>query len=91
MEKMLTVLGRTKGSINTATFTAEDCAKIGNYAAQNRVARGQKHFQQLNLSESTTCYTYVAKVPEHTKAEDSTEVTRRKAWKQGCAWLCTGF
>lgn len=36
----------------TMTFTVEDHAKIGKYAAKNGVTRAQKHFKQLNLSES---------------------------------------
>ena len=70
----------------TTTFIAEDCAKVGKYAAQNRVAKAQKHFQQLNLSESTVCYfkkTYVAKVSKCVKTGDSTEVTHLKVAKYG--------
>ena len=34
----------------TTTFTAEDRAKVGKYAAENGVAKVQRHFKQLNLS-----------------------------------------
>ena len=34
----------------TTTFTAEDRAKVGKYAAENGVAKAQRHFKQLNLS-----------------------------------------
>ena len=37
----------------TMTFSAEDHAKVGNYAAENGVTMAQKHFKQLNLSETT--------------------------------------
>ena len=35
------------------TFTAEDCAKNGRYAACNVVAEACKHFKKLNIDEST--------------------------------------
>ena len=38
------------------SFTAEDHAKLGKYAAENGVAMAQKHFKQLNLIESTVRY-----------------------------------
>ena len=34
------------------TFTPEDRAKVGKYAAQNGVAKAQKNFRKLNLKES---------------------------------------
>ena len=37
----------------TMTFSVEDCAKVGNYAAENGVTMGQKHFKQLNQLPST--------------------------------------
>ena len=40
----------------TMSFTAEDRAKVGKYAAENGVAMARKHFKQLNLSESTVHY-----------------------------------
>ena len=40
----------------TTTFTVEDRAKVGKYAAENGIAKAQRHFKQLNLSESTCTY-----------------------------------
>ena len=38
------------------TFTPEDCANIGQYAAENGVSRAQSHFKSLDLSESSVRY-----------------------------------
>ena len=71
----------------TTTFTSEDRAKVGQYAAQNGVARALRHFQSLNLSESTVRYfrkLYLAEVSKRAKAKDqSTEVTRLDVAKRG--------
>ena len=56
------------------SFTAEDCIKVGKYAAENGVAMVQKHFKQLNLSESTVCYfrkKFLIKVAKQAKVGDS--------------------
>ena len=37
----------------TMTFSVEDRAKVGNYAAENGVKMGQKHFKQHNQLPST--------------------------------------
>ena len=47
----------------TTTFTPEDRAKVGKYAAQNGVAKAQKNFRKLNLSESTGDY-YIIHNPQ---------------------------
>ena len=49
-------LGSGRKCKYTMTFTAEDCAKVVKYAAENGVAKAQKHFKQLNISESTVHY-----------------------------------
>ena len=70
----------------TTTFTSEDRAKVGQYAAQNGVARALRHFQSLNLSESTVRYfrkLYLAEVSKRAKAKDSTEVTHLDVAKRG--------
>ena len=33
-----------------------DCAKVGKYTVQDGIAMAEKHFKQLNLSESTVRY-----------------------------------
>ena len=68
------------------TFTAEDRAKVGKYAVENGVARVQKHFKQLNLSESTVCYFKKKHLNERSKcakAGDLSEVTKVHVVKQG--------
>ena len=40
----------------TSTFTDEDRAKVGKYAAENSVARAQKYFPDLDLGKSTVWY-----------------------------------
>ena len=52
MEKTLTVRGRKENTL-ALTFTPEDRAKVGKYAAQNEIAKTQKNFRKLNLSENT--------------------------------------
>ena len=37
----------------TKTFTGEDRAKVGQFAAKNKVTRVQSRFKAMNLSEST--------------------------------------
>ena len=57
------------------TFTPEDRAKVGKYAAQNEVKKAQKNFRKLNLSESTVCYfkkAYLAEVSKRAKTGDAT-------------------
>jgi hypothetical protein len=68
------------------TFNAEDRAKVGKYAAENGVAKAQRHFKQLDLSESTVCYfrkKYLNELSKHSKAEDSSEVTQLDVAKCG--------
>ena len=70
----------------TTTFTAEDRAKVGKYAAENGVAKAQRHFKQLNLSESTIRYfrkRYLNELSKRVKAGDSTEVTQLDVAKRG--------
>ena len=60
--------------------------KVGEYAAQNGVARAQNHFQQLNLKESTFhCFkkTCIAQVSERARTGNSREVTRLEVAKCG--------
>ena len=55
----------------TMTYTAEDRAKAGKYAAHNGVAMAWKHFKQLDISESTVRYfrkKYLDEVSKHAKA-----------------------
>ena len=40
----------------TTTFTAEDRAKVGKYAAENGIVKAQRHFKELKLSKSTVRY-----------------------------------
>ena len=37
----------------TTTFTAEDRAKVGKYAAKNGIVKAQRYFKELKLSKST--------------------------------------
>lgn len=63
----------------TKTFTEEDRAQSG-------IARAQKHFQGLNLRESTVRYfkkMYLTEVSKHVKIGDSTEVTHLQVAKRG--------
>ena len=63
----------------TMSFTAENRAKVGKYAAENGVAMARKHFKQLNLSESTVGYfrkKYLTEVAKQAKVGDSSAVTK---------------
>ena len=70
----------------TTIFTPEDRAKVGKYAAQNGVAKAQKNFRKLNLSESTVRYfkkAYLAEVSKRAKTGDATKVTHLEVAKRG--------
>lgn len=61
------------------TFTAEDRAKVGKYIRSgNGAAKAQRHYKELNLSESTVRYfkKYLKELAQRTKAGDSTELTQ---------------
>jgi len=64
----------------TMSFTVEDCAKAAKYAAQSSVAVARKHFQQLNLSESTAHYfrKNLHEVSKRAETGNSTEVCGQK-------------
>jgi len=57
------------------SFTVEDCAKAAKYAAQSSVAVAQKHFQQLNLSESTAHYFRKKNLHEVSKRAETGNLT----------------
>jgi len=67
----------------------EDCAKAAKYAAQSSVAVARKHFQQLNLSESTAHYFRKKNLHEVSKrAEQEIQqrcVDKKLHWKKN--WI----
>ena len=70
----------------TSTFTNEDSAKVGKYAAENRVLRAQKQFLNLDLGESTVRHfrkKYLAEVAERAKNGDTTKVTKLPCGQHG--------
>ena len=70
----------------TTNFTAEDRAKVGKYAAENGIAKAQRPFKELKLSESTIRYfrkRYLNKLAQRVKAGDLTEVTQLGVVKRG--------
>ena len=70
----------------TTTFTAKDRARVGKNAAENGNAKAQRHFKELNLSESTIRLLqekYLKELSQRAKAGDSTEVTQLGVAKHG--------
>lgn len=49
-------LGVVIGKERTRCPSRRDCAKLGKYTVQNGIAMAEKHFKQLNLSESKVHY-----------------------------------
>ena len=69
------------------TFTkGGDRAKVGQYAAENGVARAQSHFKVMNLSQSTIPHfkkMYPAEACKHVKSGNAVEVTNVEVAKFG--------
>ena len=70
----------------TYMYTDKDCAEVGKYAAENSVARAQKHFPDLDLGESMVRYfrnKYLVEVVQRTKNGDTTKVTKLPCGQRG--------
>ena len=70
----------------TTSFIAEVRAKVGKYAAENGIAKAQRYFKELKLSESTVRYfreRYLKELAQRAKAGDLTEVMQLGVVKRG--------